>query len=159
MVREEMLHVKITRKTRTKNCACAAARNSRNSRIVPTVLAFIWNVNARLMCSIPCMMRLFYSQMYHQNKYHFNRVDSGLYRSINSCFFTSVFLLPEQMRSLKMKHKNFKRCDIDTQNTLWCVTECMENGDMVKPNKIQNTISDFIHQTFCMEDKTPFNVE
>jgi len=26
----------------------------------------------------------------------------------------SVFLLPEQMRSLKMKHKNFKLCDSDT---------------------------------------------
>jgi len=112
MVREETLHGKITSKTRKRNCACAKARNSRNSRVMPTVLALIWNVNARLMCSIPCMMRLFYSQMSHQNKYHFNRVDSGLCRSINSCFFTSVFLLPEQMRSLKMKHKNFKRSTV-----------------------------------------------
>jgi hypothetical protein len=86
----------------------------------PQSLHIQWNVNARLMCSIPCMMILFYSQMSQQNKYHFNRVDSGLCGSINLCiFFTSVFLLPEQMRSLKMKQQNFKRCDSDAQNTLW----------------------------------------
>ena len=35
----------------------------------------------------------------------------------------------------------------------------MEDGDMVKPNMIQNTIPDFIRQTFCVEDKTLFNVK
>ena len=118
-------------KTRKMNCACAEARNYRNSHIMPTVVTFIWNVNSRLMCRIPCVVRLFYSQMSHQNKYHFNRVDSGLCRSINSYFFTSVFLFPEQMRSLslKMKHKNFKRCNSGTQNTtLYVVYEVIMYG-------------------------------
>jgi hypothetical protein len=93
--------------------------------------------------------------MSQQNKYHFNGVDSGLCRTINSCFFTSVFLLPEQMRSLKMSHKNFKRRDNDAQDTLWCP----KDGDMVKPNMIQNTIPDFICQTLRVEDKAQFNAE